>query len=87
MDRYQECSLPATPMIRYTAAPTKYDLAPYGTSCIVHLNDDGTDRMIYVQTSKDEHNPNWMPIQDLICHAYKPLFDNPCFIQECLDKL
>lgn len=87
MDIYQSCTLPSTPMIRYTAAPTKYDQAPYGTLCTLHLNDDGTDRRIYVQTSQDETTPHWESVEDLVISAFKPLFENPCFIQDCLKKI
>lgn len=72
-------------MIRYTAPPTKYDNAPYGTICTVHLNDDGTDRQIYIQASQDENNPDWQSIEEIVIQAYKPLFNNPCFIKDCLE--
>lgn len=86
MDQYQSCDISA-PMIRYTAAPTKYDSAPYGTLCALHLNDDGTDRRLYVQTSHDESDPHWIAVEELVIQAYKHLFDNSCFLQDCLKKI
>lgn len=85
--KYSECSLQQPPMIRYTAAPTKYDVAPYKAICAVHLNDDGSARRLFIQTSKDEDNPNWIPVEELVIAAFQPLFDNPCFLDECLSKL
>lgn len=87
MEQYQSCDIPAAPMIRYTAAPTKYDIAPYGTLCALHLNDDGTDRRLYIQVSQDESDPHWITVEELVVQAYKHLFDNPCFLQDCLKKI
>lgn len=83
---YGSCDIPAKTMIRYTAAPTKYDTAPYSTVCTVHLNDDGTDRRLYIQISKNEQEPHWESVEEVVIRAFKPLFDNPCFIAECLSK-
>lgn len=87
MDLYQSCSLTPTPMIRYTAPPTKYDTASYGTVCALHLNDEGTARRFYIQIAEDESNPHWIPVEELVVMAFKPLFENPCFIQDCLSKV
>jgi hypothetical protein len=84
---YKSCNVQSEPLIRYTAAPTKYDLAPYGTRCILHLNDDGSDRRVYVQISDEESNPQWESAENLVIMAFSPLFENPCFIQECLEKI
>lgn len=87
MDQYKECDIPATPMIRYTAPPTKYDTAAYKTVCTLLLNDEGTDRRLFIQVCEDENNPHWIPVEELVVQAFKPLFDNPCFIAECLQKI
>ena len=86
MDHYQSCDIPSTPMIRYTAPPTKYDTAPFSTVCALLLNDEGTDRRLYIQISHEDKNPNWIPVEELVIMAFKPLFDNPCFIADCLEK-
>ena len=87
MDFYTECTLPAKTMVRYTAAPTKYDPAPYATVCAVHLNDDGSIKKLYVQISKDEHDPIWVSVEDIVIKAFQPYFENPCFIQDCLKRI
>jgi hypothetical protein len=84
---FSACALQPNPLIRYTAAPTKYDLAPYKTLCALHLNDDGTDRRLFIQISEDEQNPHWIPVEELVIQAYLPLFDNPCFLEDCLNKV
>ena len=71
-------------MIRYTAAPTKYDTAPYGTLCSVYKNDDGSEYDIFVQTSGDEFDPVWLSAQEIISVAFKPFLKNHLFIAECL---
>lgn len=83
----QSCDITTTPMIRYTAPPTKYDAAPYGTVCTVHISDDGTDSRLYIQTAQEPENPQWTAIEELVIQAFKPQFENPCFIQDCLQKI
>ncbi len=85
--KYSSCTLQQPPLIRYTAAPTKYDTAPYKTICALHLNDDGSDRRLFIQIAEDENNPNWIPVEELVVQAFKPLFDNPCFLEDCLNKI
>ena len=87
MDQYQSCDIPTRPMIRYTSAPTKYDHAPYATLCALHLNDDGTDRRLYIQIAQDEADPHWITVEELVMQTYRPLFENPCFLQDCLQKI
>ena len=87
MNQYQSCDMPAQPMIRYTAAPTKYDHAPYGTLCALHLDDEGTQRRLYIQTGLDTKNPHWISVEELVIKTFMPLFDNPCFLKECLQKI
>lgn len=72
---------------RYTAPPTKYDNAPYKTLCILHLNDEGTASQLFIQISEDETNPNWMSVEELVIQAFKPRFEDPQFLEECLKKL
>ena len=74
-------------IIRYTAPPTKYDTAPYKTLCILHLNDEGTVSRLFIQTAEDETNPNWMSVEELVIQAFKPRFEDPVFLEECLKKL
>jgi hypothetical protein len=83
---YASCDIPAKTIIRYTTAPTKYDIAPYGTICTLYLNDDGTNSRLYIQTSSEEQDPVWLTLEQVVIQAYKPLFSNPCFIQDCLEK-
>lgn len=71
-------------MTRYTSPPTKFDIAPYGTFCTVHLNDDGTLYELYVQTSKDEADPLWISAQELLLVAYKKRLVDKDFVFECL---
>ncbi len=85
--QYSSCALLKTPLIRYTAAPTKYDTAPYKTICALHLNDDGSERRLFIQTSQDETSPNWMPVEELVVTAFRPLIENPCFLDDCLLRL
>jgi hypothetical protein len=87
VNQYQTCDIPSEPLIRYTAPPTKYDVAPYGTLCALHLNDDGTDRRLYIQTAQEENDPHWIAVEELVIQAFKPLFENPCFLQDCLEKI
>jgi hypothetical protein len=47
-------------IIKRMAPPNKYDQHPFGTECIVVVNDAIKDR--YVQNSKDESEPNWQLI-------------------------
>lgn len=84
---YKECTLQNLPMIRYTSAPTKYDSAPHKTICSLHLNDDGSERRLFIQTSQDENNPCWESVENLVVRAFKPLFNNPCFLEDCLKKI
>jgi|HubBroStandDraft_5_1064220.scaffolds.fasta_scaffold1743701_1 hypothetical protein len=84
IEKYNSCTLPPQTITRYTAAPTKYDLAPYGTLCTVYLNDEGTARQLFIQTAQDENDPIWVTVEDIVIKAYRPLFENPCFLQDCL---
>lgn len=47
-------------VIKRLAAPSKLDIAPYGTKCVVIGKEGEGD--IYIQNSNDEDNPNWVHI-------------------------
>lgn len=67
---------------RYTA-PTKYDLAPFGT--IVKVIGDGEDYELYIQLSKDELNANWKKVRHLLERTFSEYINNKDFIDACLD--
>lgn len=74
-------------MERFTAAPTKYDHAPFGTLCSVHINDEGTDKKIFIQTSHDAENAAWISVEELVIQAYRPQFEDVVFLNDCLSKV
>lgn len=80
-----KCSI--TPKIRYTAPPTKYDVAPLGTLCSVLKNDDGTDTELFIQTSLDENDPIWLSAAEIVLQRYRNELQNPCFVVSCLEEL
>lgn len=49
-------------ILKRMAPPNRYDQHPYGTECIVVVNNAIKDR--YVQNSKDEAEPNWQLLLD-----------------------
>jgi hypothetical protein len=69
------------PVIRYTA-PGKYDVAPGGTICKVM--GDGEDYEFFVQLGDSLDLPNWQPIGKLLEKAFRPFFNDPDFISQCL---
>lgn len=74
-------------IIRYTAPPTKYDIAPYKTLCKIHLNDSGSDSQLFIQMAEDEMNPVWMSVEELVIQAFKPLFEDQAFLDDCLNNI
>ena len=73
-------------MIRYTSAPTEYDKAYWGTLCNVFLNDEGTLRETYIQTSKDLDKPHWIKVSDMVLKVYEKKLEDESFIEECLKE-
>ena len=74
-----------TKMLRYTAKPTKFDVAPAGTRCSVHLNDSGTETELYIQVSDDPTDIQWLPARDLLYIVYEDSLRDPDFVSDLLD--
>jgi hypothetical protein len=81
-----ECVVAIKPLIRYSAPPTRYDYAAYGTLCSALKNDDGSQQELFVQVSKDEHDPHWIAVSELIHKVFEPQFTDHCFIKDCLER-
>lgn len=73
-----------SPLIRYTSAPTDYDCAYWGSICTVFLNDDGSQKEFYVQSSLDADKPIWIKASDMFLKVYEKKLQDPKFIEECL---
>lgn len=73
-------------MIRYTSAPTEYDNAIWGTLCTVFLNDDGSQKQLYIQSSLDPEKPSWIKVSDMFLKVYEKRLEDPKFIEECLTE-
>lgn len=71
-------------LIKYTP-PSKYDVAPYGTTWQVEKSDKPLD--LYVQTSKDEQIPCWLSMGDFLVLANQNRILEDSFIKECLKRL
>ena len=74
----------ASPMIRYTSAPTEYDCAIFGTLCTVFLNDDGSEKELYIQTSRDETTPLWLSAKEVLLSLFKEKLKDESFVKELL---
>jgi hypothetical protein len=71
-------------LIKYTP-PSKYEIAPYGTTWQVEKSDKPLD--YYIQISKDEQNPCWLPMGDFLVLVNQKHILEEKFINECLSKL
>ncbi len=72
-------------MKRWTAAPTKFDKYDLGTLCSVIKNDSGSEQEIYVQTSDDMDDMQWLPAKELLLAVYEENLKDPSFVQDLLD--
>lgn len=61
------------------ARPSKQHKAPYGFS--VKVMGDGDAKEYWVQASKDEDEPDWKLVSDLIVQLFTKEFDDPNFIK------
>lgn len=76
-----------SPMIRYTSAPTEYDEAIWGTLCTVFLNDDGSRKELYIQSSIDPTKPVWIKASDMLIKVYEKILENNKEFREgCLSQ-
>ena len=73
-------------MIRYTSAPTKFDVAPFKSLCSVLKNDEGTEHELFIQLSKDENNAHWVSATELMSHVYRDRLQDPCWIENLLGE-
>jgi len=67
---------------RYSA-PTKHESAPYATitKVITGMSDEET-YSFYIQTSKNEEKPHWIPMAEFLETALQEMFYDPAFIEE-----
>ena len=72
--------------IFYTAGPTKFDTAPFGTIVTVIRNDEGAHDL-YVQTSFFVGDPLWLSASDLLLLAYKDKLADQEFLKELLTHI
>jgi hypothetical protein len=72
-------------MKRWTAAPTKFDKADFGTTCTVLLNDSGSETELYVQISEDSDDMQWLSARDLLLAVYEDNLNDASFLQDLLD--
>lgn len=79
--------MPECPKItRWTAGPTKFDIAPQGTLCKVIKNDEATEIEYFIQVSPIQEDPCWLSAQDLLFMAYKEHLEDPEFIRSLLAR-
>jgi hypothetical protein len=69
-------------LIRYSA-PTRFDLAEYGTRWNQHLDDA---QELWIQTSRDESNPLWMKMGNFLELVFAKELETEKFLKECLEK-
>ncbi len=72
--------------VRYQVMNNK-EKAPYATACkVVKGYDGGPDEeaSFYIQISKNEEKPNWIPIGSFLEGAFKDMFEDETFLDECL---
>lgn len=74
-----------TNMKRFTAPPTRFDKAAFGTTCLVLLNDSGSETETYVQISEDDADMHWIPIKNLLFMVYEDSLSDASFLQDLLD--
>ena len=72
--------------IFYTAGPTKFDTAPFGTIVTVIKNDEGGQEL-YVQTSFVVGDPIWLSAGDLLLLVYKDKLRDQEFLKELLKQI
>lgn len=61
--------------------PNKFTHEPYGT---IHTIKFGDSRERYIQVSKDEDNPNWIPLGTFLEKAFEHQLGDRSFIDETL---
>lgn len=64
--------------------PTRYDCAPYKTIC--QVKDEDNTVTVFIQLSKEETNPRWVPIGELLYKAFMNNLSDHGFIDECIKK-
>ncbi len=66
---------------RYSA-PTRHEKAPYKT--IVRVHNDSEQWNYYIQISRNEEIPNWLPLGKFFEKAFDSYTTNTKFIEECI---
>lgn len=67
--------------LRYTI-PTRYDEAPFGTLCLVRLEEQPDQ--LYIQLNDTDGPADWQPLGYLLEKVFTPFLTNDTFINECL---
>jgi len=72
--------------IRYQE-PTNLERAPYAKVCkVIHgYEPKNIEESFYIQISKNEEDPKWILIEQLLKDAFKHRFNDSDFIQKCLE--
>lgn len=70
---------------RYIAPPTKFEVQPRGTLCVVIKNDEGTEKELYMQTSHVVEDPVWMSAKDLLVESFGEYLTEPQFVTSLMD--
>ena len=70
---------------RYIAAPTKLEVQPRGTLCVVFKNDEGTEKELYMQTSHTIEDPIWMSANELLVSCFGPYLKEPQFVANLME--
>lgn len=68
-------------VIRYSA-PTKYDVAKFGTIYKVMGDDESYE--LFVQLSEEDSVANWQPMSYLLEKTFRSFLTNPDFVSQCL---
>lgn len=71
------------PLERFTV-PTRYDLAPHGTLCMV--KSEGGTPEYYLQKSTDPEVADWERVGIFLERLFEDSIKNPAFINECLSR-
>lgn len=70
------------PIIRYNA-PTRYDLAPYGSICKVM--EENESYKLYFQISESPDTATWITVGELLEKTFNSFLMDNEFINACID--
>lgn len=71
-------------IINRVTVPTQFTYEPYGTQW--RYGDESGKQVCYLQMSRDESNPHWIPFGDLLAYVFSERLEDETFMNQVMES-